>query len=277
MLLFGVAYSLLVIASGLSRDRRLRYGGALVALAAALVSGYSTWLFTLYGLGYLLLSAWMVEWPTRSWLRYLRYGFWVVASVPLVIHVAPGYAGLQLADQVVLKSGSVATNLYFNHDKVWVAWSLLGWLPVFRQSLTPRRGFLPLLTPFLLILGVGSVMLLAVVLGLVHWRPEWTPWFWVFAIANLLNTCIAEELLFRGLLQRQLLIRFGWIAALFVASLLFGLAHLVGGWGFVMVATCAGLVYGLTYLWTGRLVWAVLVHWLLNLSHLLLFTYPLSA
>lgn len=45
----------------------------------------------------------------------------------------------------------------------------------------------------------------------------------------------------------------------------------------MLVAFGAGLLYGLVYLWTGRLVWAVLVHWGLNLTHLLLFTYPMSA
>ncbi|SFM69847.1 CPBP family intramembrane glutamic endopeptidase [Marinobacter zhejiangensis] len=277
MLAFGIAYSVLLIASGLSLDRRLRYGGALLACLLALWVGYSSWQFSVYVLGYLLLSAWMVERPARNGLRYLHFALWGGASLPLLVHTAPGYDGLLLAEQVVMKPASVAIDLYFNHDKIWVAWSLLGWLPMIRQSLTPRRGFLPLLTPFLLLAGLALVMLLATVLELVHWQHGLPEWFWVFAIANLLNTCIAEEMLFRGLVQRQLQIRFGWIVALLGTSLLFGLAHVPGGWSFVAVASLAGLVYGLTYLWTGRLVWAVLVHWLLNLSHLMLFTYPFSA
>ncbi|WP_375177347.1 lysostaphin resistance A-like protein [Marinobacter mobilis] len=277
MLAIGIAYSLCLILAGLSRDRRLRYGGALAILVAAVAMGYSSWLFGVYALGYLLLSAWMVEWQARNWLRVVRYGLWVVATIPLLIHQAPGYEGLLVAEHVVLKPGSIATDLYFNHDKVWVAWSLLGWLPLFRQSLTPRRGFLPWLTPFLLFLGMALIMALAQVQGLVQWQPGVAAWLGVFALSNLLNTCIAEELLFRGVVQRQLVIRFGWIVALLVTSLLFGIAHLPGGWGYVLVAGFAGLVYGLAYLWTGRLLWAVLVHWLLNLSHILLFTYPMSA
>ncbi|MGM0785563.1 MAG: CPBP family glutamic-type intramembrane protease, partial [Pseudomonadota bacterium] len=55
------------------------------------------------------------------------------------------------------------------------------------------------------------------------------------------------------------------------------IAHFPGGVAFVLVATGAGLLYGLVYLWAGRLIGAVLVHWGLNLTHLLLFTYPMSA
>lgn len=99
----------------------------------------------------------------------------------------------------------------------------------------------------------------------------------MFAAANLLNTCITEELLFRGLLQRQLQRHITPLLALVATALLFGLVHLAGGWAYVGVATLAGGLYGLVYYWTGRIVWAVLVHWLLNFSHFMLFTYPLSA
>ena len=126
-------------------------------------------------------------------------------------------------------------------------------------------------------LGLAATLTLAVTFGLISWQPDWTPWFWVFAAGNLLNTCVAEELLFRGLLQRQLQKRLVPLLAMAVAAVLFGIAHLAGGWAYVGVATLAGAVYGLTYYFTGRVVWAVLAHWLLNLSHLVLFTYPVAA
>lgn len=276
MLFFGLFYSFALIVFGLCQDSRLRYGGALALLLTAPLVGYTSWEFSSYALGYLLLTAWMVWQPLTPWLRNLRYLCWFLASGVLVLHAVPGDAGLLLAEEVVLKQGSVPTNLYLNHDKVWVAWSLLSWLPMGRLSMALRRPFPRWLVPILLSVAVALVMLVAVGLGLVHWQPALTSWFWVFAVNNLLNTCIAEELLFRGVLQRQLAIRFGWMAALVLASGTFGLVHLAGGWSFVAVASLAGLVYGLAYLWTGRLVWAVLVHWLLNLSHLLLFTYPVS-
>ncbi|SQL02415.1 CAAX amino protease [Pseudomonas aeruginosa] len=43
----------------------------------------------------------------------------------------------------------------------------------------------------------------------------------------------------------------------------------------MLFAGLAGLIYGLAWLWSGRLWVATLFHFGLNLTHLLLFTYPL--
>ncbi|MDF5804597.1 CPBP family intramembrane metalloprotease [Pseudomonas aeruginosa] len=63
--------------------------------------------------------------------------------------------------------------------------------------------------------------------------------------------------------------------ALALASALFGLAHFAGGPLLMLFAGLAGLIYGLAWLWSGRLWVATLFHFGLNLTHLLLFTYPL--
>ncbi len=276
MLYFGLFYSTALILIGLSNRAQLRYGGAAFILLAAATTGYTTWVFFAVALAYIALTAWMVEQALPTAIRWARYVLWFLASAALVTHAMPGYEGLVVADYVLLKAGSTYTDLYFNHDKVLVAWSLLNFIPFFRQSTTPKP-----LTPFWLIplaltLGIAATLTLAVTLGLINWQPGWTPWFWIFAAGNLLNTCIAEELLFRGLLQRQLQKRITPLLALPVAAVLFGIAHLAGGWAYVGVATLAGVVYGLAYYWTGRVAWAVFVHWLLNLSHFMLFTYPVA-
>ncbi|WP_166264658.1 CPBP family intramembrane glutamic endopeptidase [Marinobacter caseinilyticus] len=277
MLTLGSLYSLLLIVFGLTPDARLRYGGAVLAILLAVAVGYNHWDFAGLALSYVVLTLWMCERPGPTWLNWLRYGLWLVASAALVTHSVPGYEGLLIADHVVFKEGSVATSLYLNHDKVLVAWSLLNWLPLFGRSLASPGASSGPATLLILVAGIGAVLLLAVLPGLIEWRPGVPEWALVFAVSNLLNTCVAEELLFRGVLQRCLASRLGQLVALATASVLFGLAHWAGGWAYVALASAAGLLYGLAYLWTGRLVWAVLVHWALNMSHFLLFTYPMSA
>ncbi|GHC23531.1 CPBP family intramembrane glutamic endopeptidase [Aidingimonas halophila] len=276
MLAFGITYSLILILLGLCAEPRWRHGGALGVLLLAGLVGYATWPFVLLALGYVALTAWMQGQRLPPLAQAARIVVWLVASTALMLHTFPGHEGLVVAEQAVLKEGSVPFSLYFNHDKVLVAWALLGWVPLFGRSQAPRGGLPPWALPLCIAAGVSLLMALAAALGLVDWRPGLSTGFWVFAVANLLNTCLAEELLFRGLLQRWLTARWGAIVALAVASVLFGIAHFPGGVAFVLVATGAGLLYGLVYLWTGRLVWAVLVHWGLNLTHLLLFTYPMS-
>lgn len=274
MLAFSMLYSLSLIVLGLCADARWRIGGAVAVLLVAGLVGLATWLFVAMALGYVALSAWMQARPGPPW---ARLAVWVVASAGLVLHAWPGHEGLVVVEQQVLKADSLPVSLYLNHDKVLVAWSLLGWLPLFGRSVSPVGGMSSLAVPWLAVAGIVVLMGLAVALGLVAWQPGLVEVAWVFAVANLLNTCIAEELLFRGMLQRWLVGRAGALAAVALSSALFGVAHLAGGGAFVLVATAAGLLYGLVYLWTGRLVWAVLVHWGLNLSHLLLFSYPMLA
>jgi len=277
LLAFGITYSFLLILFGLCAEARWRHGGAMAVLLLAGLVGYATWLFVLLALGYVALSAWMQGQRLAPWAHTARIAVWLVASAGLVLHAWPGYDGLALAEEWVWKPGSLPTGFYFNHDKVLVAWSLLGWVPLFGRSLSPPGPLPPWALSLSVAGGVGLLMALAAALGLIDWRPGLPAGFWIFAVANLLNTCVAEELLFRGVLQRWLMARGGAILALVAASVLFGIAHFPGGAAFVLVACGAGLLYGLVYLWTGQLVWAVLVHWGLNLTHLALFTYPMSA
>jgi membrane protease YdiL (CAAX protease family) len=55
---------------------------------------------------------------------------------------------------------------------------------------------------------------------------------------------------------------------------LFGLAHLGGGWSHALAAAVAGLGYGAAYLRTQRIEAAMAVHFSVNALHLLFFTYP---
>ncbi|MBB3141083.1 CPBP family intramembrane glutamic endopeptidase [Halomonas organivorans] len=278
MLPFAILYSLGLILCGLSADPRLRYGGAVAWLLAAGAMGHASAGFVAAALGYVALSAWMRKRRLSPWWARARIAAWLAASAVLVVHAWPGDLGLVLVEESALKPGSVPFDLVLHPDKVLVAWSLLGWLPLFGKSALPAGAPRPWWTmPLLAIAGVLALMGLAVALELVAWQPGLVPWFAAFAVANLLNTCVAEELLFRGVLQRWLAARLGGALGLTAAAALFGLAHFPGGAGFVAVAAGAGLLYGLVYRWTGRLAWAVLVHWGLNLVHFTLFTYPLAA
>lgn len=60
------------------------------------------------------------------------------------------------------------------------------------------------------------------------------------------------------------------------AATVFGLAHWGPGWQWVLLATLAGIGYGLAYRY-GGLAAAIATHFGLNLLHFGLFTYPMLA
>ncbi|MCA1779289.1 MAG: CPBP family intramembrane metalloprotease [Xanthomonadaceae bacterium] len=81
----------------------------------------------------------------------------------------------------------------------------------------------------------------------------------IFAVA--LMAGVGEELLFRGVIQAGVEELFGPIAALAIASLLFGLAHALTAAYFVL--TCLmGLYLGWLYQVTGNLLVPIAVHFL---------------
>jgi membrane protease YdiL (CAAX protease family) len=83
----------------------------------------------------------------------------------------------------------------------------------------------------------------------------------VFALA--LSSSIAEELLFRGLVQAHI--------GLVFTSILFGVLHkqpdsYFGIWA--AFATIAGLIFGLLHDWSGGLLAPILAHFVINLVNL---------
>jgi membrane protease YdiL (CAAX protease family) len=92
-------------------------------------------------------------------------------------------------------------------------------------------------------------------------------------------TALPEEALFRGVLQSLITKGLGGTAgaataAIVIAGVLFGLAHLAGGPVAVVLASAAGLGYGWIYSSTRSIGAAIAVHSGLNVLHLLFFSYP---
>ena len=129
--------------------------------------------------------------------------------------------------------------------------------------------------------SVVACLGLAVGLGEIALEPKWPELGWLWALNNLLLVCLTEEALFRGYLQEELQRRIGdrrhgEPLAIGVAAALFGLAHLAGGWSYVLVAGLAGVGYGIAYRY-GGLQASVMAHFSLNLVHFTLFSYPMLA
>lgn len=203
----------------------------------------------------------------------------IVLGLALALHAAPGFHNLLVAQDLVLAGDSQPYTLYLNYDK-GIAGLLLLALAVGTGREPGAWRQVGLIVPLLGAPLLAVVMLLALALGLVRWDPKLPGLLLWWAAANLFITCVAEEAFFRGLIQRRLARwlaprqRHGALLALVVAALLFGPAHGAGGPEYVVVATVAGAGYGLAYQLTGRMEASIVVHFLVNLGHFTLFSYP---
>lgn len=219
--------------------------------------------------------------------RQPRYSLWamlglLIVGVLLGLHLLPGFNNHEYISAAQLSSDTAPFSVWFNYDKSMFAILVLGL--VFHDQLI--RSW-PLLTRMLrelipvMLIGLGAVYLLGMLMG--YSRLDWTPslLFIPWALKNLFFTVVAEELMFRGLVQRELALRlpaeYAGHAGVWVAAILFGAAHFAGGMQYVVLSSVAGLMYGYAYKITGKIEAAILAHFALNAGHFLFFSYPYLA
>jgi membrane protease YdiL (CAAX protease family) len=254
------------------------------ALGVTIVAGYATGILDgPAGLAFVLLAFALLRFRSRRGPERALYAtVAILVSVVLALHLGPGFQNPVLLRDVVLSPGATRYTQYANFDKGLAGVLMLGILGFARLgSLAGCRAALGKAGP-IAAATIVVVMAASLALGFVRVDPHWTPVFWVWAPVNLLLTCVSEEAFFRGFLQREIARdlegrRHGASIAVAICALLFGIAHLAGGWRYVLLATLAGAGYGLAYQRSGRIETAVLTHFAVNATHFLLFTYPALA
>jgi membrane protease YdiL (CAAX protease family) len=202
----------------------------------------------------------------------------IISCIALAAHLLPGFNNFQVLSNVEKSINSRPFTLYLNFDKPMILFVLLMLYPALLIRQKPITLFkahnsfrLSALVVFIFIL----IFSLAILLSLIKYDPQLPRWWWLFALNNLLLTCIIEEVFFRGFIQQKLTSLINPLAGLILTSLLFGIVHFSGGFHYVILTTLAGFLYGLIYLNTGKIWHAILLHFSFNMIHLVLFTYPL--
>jgi membrane protease YdiL (CAAX protease family) len=117
--------------------------------------------------------------------------------------------------------------------------------------------------------------LLATVAKATHWELKLPSFFAARLLSNFFLTCIPEEGFYRGFIQNTLGKYLGKSASLILTSLLFAAAHMY--WSpnlsLLIFVFLAGLLYGGVYLISGKIESAIFTHFLLNVIHMVFFSY----
>jgi membrane protease YdiL (CAAX protease family) len=227
----------------------------------------------------LLLAGFAVQQQYVRYGRYLGHALFILLALTLALHWWPGFHNARMIDQERFTENAVPFSMHLNLDKPLIGF----WLLLVCPWIIGRHSLTQALTAGALILSVTALVTLAGawLLGIIEWSPKWPPQAWLWINNNLLLVTLVEEALFRGYLQGGLSRHFkhlpyGEHLALLIAAILFGLAHWGTGWQWVLLATLAGIGYGLAYRF-GGLAAAIATHFGLNLLHFGLFTYPMMA
>ncbi|PBJ24883.1 CAAX amino terminal protease self- immunity [Pseudomonas sp. ACN8] len=227
----------------------------------------------------LLVSGFAASQQTLQFGRYVGHGLFIILALTLATHWWPDFYNGPIIATQRFTDDAVPFTMYANLDKPLIGF----WLLLVCPWLVGRRSFRSILFATALALPLSAVLALggALLLGVVAWAPKWPDAAWFWLLNNLLLVTLVEEALFRGYIQGGLSrwlknLRHGENFALLLASLIFGLAHAGAGWQWVLLASLAGVGYGLAYRF-GGLTAAIATHFGLNLLHFGLFTYPMLA
>ena len=201
-------------------------------------------------------------------------------ALAMAVHALPGFSAPVLFTDLRLTPDAAPFVLALNFDKGAAGLLLLA---AFCARARSWREFASQGTAIALTaVATAAVSIgIAVAAGYVRFEPKWDAAAPAFLLANLFFTCVAEEAFSRGVIQEGLMRladrhahrAWSWLA-IAVSTLLFGLAHKGGGPVWMAVATIAGFGYALIYARTRTIEGAIVVHFVVNAAHFLLFTYP---
>ena len=202
-------------------------------------------------------------------------------SLVLMLHLAPGFIPLRVIDAVQISHDALPYTKSLNFDKPLIGLLILAFGHRLLATPTEWGRMLKTAGPYVPVV-LSAILLPSFALGYVRLDVKWPPFWWFWIWTNLVFTCVSEEALFRGFVQRYLERLFsryssGPRLALGVAALLFGMVHFPGGVKYVMLATLAGWGYGFVYQRTRRIEASILTHFLLNSVHFVFFSYPALA
>ncbi|OED83882.1 CPBP family intramembrane glutamic endopeptidase [Vibrio breoganii] len=247
---------------------------AFATLAVALLGAWFEARLSITGLLVTVLAFAIASQVSRNkgFKKYLALTVTIVWSLGMALHWLPSFANLLVLDKVQTGPASIPFTMYLNLDKPLIFFVLLLAFP----GLLGKAKSVEWQSLVKSLLVLTSLLPIAVILGGLGVEVSLPNWWWLFLLNNLLLTCVAEEAIFRGFIQQEISKQLGWKTGLIAASILFGIAHLAGGWLLIGFATIAGACYGMAFYLTGRLWAAVLVHFMFNFMHLLFFTYPIA-
>lgn len=246
----------------------------ILSLAFAMVSHTTNW----YGALSILLFYAIVSIYLKTESRW-KYPLWImifILALALELHQVPGFKNLLIWSKIHITPDARAFTLYLNFDKASVGLILLGLTLKLAQT---RIEWSTLLKQMIVRVPLIILILLclSIFFGYVKFTPKIPHDLWIWVVSNLFFTCLAEEAFFRGFLQHsfsQLKYRYATYLEIGIPALFFGCIHYPGGVKYVVLAIVAGVLYGWIYKVTKRIEASILAHFLLNLVHILFFTYP---
>ena len=255
-----------------------------IALATALISGVVNFISSLIILlfGFLIYSFYQKKLPS-PYKIFIYFGIFIITILSF-LHQLPGIDNIEFLTNIKLSKNSSNFDLWLNFDKPLIAIFLLFFI------YNPPRKFSDYKNIFIQTLKLfAPLLIILLALGTYGNFLVFDPKFpsfeitFLWLIKMIFLTIFAEEFFFRFFIQNSVILLFKnskyfsknpQIIGLIFTSILFGLTHFSQGFVFILLATICGFFYGLIFIRTRYIEASILLHFLINLTHFIFFSYP---
>lgn len=213
-------------------------------------------------------------------IKIILFSIIMTLIIGFYFHLTPGFYNKLVINRIYLSLISYPFSMYLNFDKAMAAMIIYITSGLYiREQYLDKKSILQVSRYF--IIGAPIIIITAYLLSYIKYDPKIPNIITIWVVNNLLFVCVGEEIVFRGFIQEQLKVLLKnkiEIPYLYIilSAIIFGLYHFSQGITYVLLASISGIIYGFTYEKTNRLLCSILIHFGVNLTHLLLFTYPVA-
>ena len=199
-------------------------------------------------------------------------------GLALKMHYVAGFENIKVVDGEQLSSDSLPYSLWFNLDTAIISLSILAMgFNSIKHVKTLFASFAKILPAAVFCIIALSVI--SVVIGLTRLDFKVPNFLLAWVFANLFITVLSEEALFRFFLQSHIQklcrnFKYSGFVVLIIPAIFATLIHAFYGVGYYTLVFLAQLFYGYVYYKTNRIEISAIVHFMVNIIHLLMFSYP---
>ncbi len=243
-----------------------------------LLLGFTSNRITIIGLAFIFIFILQVYYfsKLRKGVKKYFLGLGIfVWSVLAKLHLLSGFNNWKIISGVKLSEDSIPYNLYINFDTPIIGIMLSAMLlPRFNKNLSLLKILSQ--SKYILILSILVITSFSVLLGFVKPDFKYPDFFVVWLMLNII-TVVTEEIFYRGWLLNLFMDIFSRWVSIIIVSIIFGLLHFYGGALYVFLAIISSVFYSYIYVRTSSILSSILLHLLINIIHILFFTYPALA
>jgi|APGre2960657423_1045063.scaffolds.fasta_scaffold79215_1 hypothetical protein len=252
----------------------------LTGLIGGVVNFISCSIILLFGL--LIYSFYQKKFP--SLYRVFIYFGIIIIAILSFLHQLPSINNIELLTNIKLSKNSSNFDIWLNFDKPLIAIFILFFVYNPPRKFSDYKNIfiqtIKLFAPLLIILLALGTFGNFLVFDLKFPNFEIT---FLWLVKMIFLTIFAEEFFFRFFVQNSVILLFknskyfsknSQIIGLIFTSILFGLTHFSQGFTFILLATICGFFYGLIFIRTRYIEASILLHFLINLTHFIFFSYP---